>query len=412
MTANHKTSGPVNASLRHDRFGDDAADALIEKVIALRPLLRREALACERNRSMTEPVFSALDELNIWSMLLPRRWGGMGLSSNAMGRVNREIAKGDTSVAWVVQIFNGTNWISSLTADALQEELFRNGPTRICSSFSVAGHAKPVDGGYIINGLWTYNSGCRQAVWGQYLVNIEQPDGTVSPGNFAYVEMKDVEIVDSWYCAGLQGTSSDSARIVDLFVPAHRMLLAQKPAGAHHDQTHCGEPSDFWPIMPLIRSAGLFMMVGAAEAALECALETANKRSIPNTLYKKQADSQVLQRNLGEAASKIDAARLLAHDATTSLDRCALNREAATVDTRAVTKSHAATTLKLVSQSLDSLMTCAGSSAFLLDNPLQRFWRDVNVASRHAIYNPEVGYEVFGRHVLGGEQTAVLQMHI
>jgi alkylation response protein AidB-like acyl-CoA dehydrogenase len=396
-------------------FADDAdrieAD-LIEKIIALRPLLRSEAMAAERQRSMTDRVFKELSALNIWWMILPRRWGGMGLPSSAMGRVNREIAKGDPSVAWVVQIFNGTGWISSMTPDPLQQELFNSGPTCICSSFSTVGTARPVAGGYIINGEWTYNSGSRQANWGQYLVNIEHPDGRVVPGNFAYVKMEDVDIVDTWYCAGLQGTSSDSARVADLFIPEHMMLLADKPAGAHSDQVYFGEPCDYWPIMPLIRSAGLGLILGAAEGALEFALETAGKRSIPNTLYAKQSDSPVLQRNLGEAASKINAARLLALDAAESLDRYALNREEPSITARAVTRAHAATAVKLLTQAVDAIMFGAGSSAFLLSNPLQRYWRDINVAARHAIYNAEVGYEVFGCDILGVEQTSVLPMHI
>ena len=395
-------------ALHHPDFADHREQALLEQVIALRPLLRSEAREGERNRTMTDKVFRALCELDIWWLLLPRRWGGRGLSSAAFSRINREIARGDPSVAWVVQIINGTTWISSLTADALQRDLFGDGPVRICSSFATTGTATPVDGGYIINGEWTYNSGCRQADWGQYLVNIVHPDGSVSPGNFAYVPMKDVRIVDTWYCAGLQGTSSDSAHIADQFIPEHHMLLGTKPAGTHIlDQTLFGEPSDYWPTMPLIRSAGLGLLVGAAEGALELAIETAHQRSVPNTSYKRQADSSVIQHHLGEAASKIKTAWTLAQHASTTLDRLALAREVADLAVRADTKSQASMAVKLLTEALDTLMFGAGSSAFLLDNPLQRFWRDLNVAARHAIYNPDVGFESYGRELLGVQPNIV-----
>jgi alkylation response protein AidB-like acyl-CoA dehydrogenase len=389
---------------RHDSFAVEPETELLQKVTALRPLLRSEAPQGERNRSMTEAVFEELQALNIFAMLTPRRWGGMGLSSSAMSRINREIAKGDPAIAWVVQIINGSTWIGTLTSDRLQEELFSHGMPRICSSFATSGTARPAEGGYIVDGLWTYNSGCRQAQWGQYLVAIEELDGSQQPGNFAYLKTEDLEIVDTWFCAGLQGTSSDSVRARQLFVPAHRVVRADRTFGSDRDfQVHTGEPSDYWPVIPLIRSAGLGLILGAAEGALEVALETAGKRSIPTTTYKRQADAPVVQRSLGEVASKIDSARLLAEDATGLLDRCALRREPPDLAARARTKSHASTAVKLLTQAVDSIMFCAGSSAFLLDNPLQRFWRDINVAARHAIYNPDVGYEIRGRNLLGVE---------
>jgi alkylation response protein AidB-like acyl-CoA dehydrogenase len=413
VAAGGRAGAKLPQSIRRDRFADEHAAELKAQAIALRPLLRSEAQAGERSRSMTDPVLRVLLDLKLFSMLVPRRWGGMGLSATAMMQVNREIAKGDPSVAWVVQIINGCTWIGSLTSDRLQEELFGNGVPQICSSFATSGAARPVKDGYIVNGLWTYNSGSRQSQWGQYLVTIEQPDGRITPGHFAYLPMRDVEIVDTWYCAGLQGTSSDSARVTELFVPAHRMVLAERSFSSERDvQKHAGEPSDWWPTMPLIRSTGLGLLLGTAEAALELALEAAGQRGIPTTTYKRQADAPVWQRNLGEAAASIDTARLLIESATGTFDQLALRREQADAATRARLKGQAATIVKLLTRAVDSVMFGAGSSAFLLDNPLQRFWRDINVAARHAIYNPDIGYEVFGRALLGVDPNIVMPQQI
>jgi alkylation response protein AidB-like acyl-CoA dehydrogenase len=385
-----------------DSFADQQAAYLIEQVIALRPLLRSEMTAAEQQRSITAPVFEALDALGLWKMLVPRRWGGLGLSSTAMSQINFEIAKGDPAVAWVVQIINGTTWISSLTTDRLQAELFADGAPKICSSFAQPGNARPVEGGYIIDGTWSYNSGCRQASWGQYLVNITQPDGTVLPGNFAYVEMRDVEILDTWFCAGMQGTSSDSARIRELFVPEHRMVLVSKPFSFDLDTKKLvGEPCDYWPVFPLIRSAGLALLAGTAEAALELAFEGAKRKGVPNTSYVRQTDSPVIQRNLGEAAGKIRTAKILVETMTRTFDGYALKHEQPDGDVRARSKLDCSMTIELLVDAVNLIMNAAGSSAFMLSNPLQRFWRDLNVAARHAIYNSDAGFEIYGRSVLG-----------
>jgi alkylation response protein AidB-like acyl-CoA dehydrogenase len=131
---------------------------LIAAVRQIRPLLRHNAPLGEAQRSMTDEVLRTLEQLGLWSLLLPPRWGGKGLSSAAFSRINREVAKGDPAVAWVVQIINGCTWIASLTSDRLQEELFSQGIPRFCSSFAVAGTAKPVPGGFLVDGTWDSTS--------------------------------------------------------------------------------------------------------------------------------------------------------------------------------------------------------------------------------------------------------------
>jgi alkylation response protein AidB-like acyl-CoA dehydrogenase len=47
------------------------------------------------------------------------------------------------------------------------------------------------------------------------------------------------------------------------------------------------------------------------------------------------------------------------------------------------------------------LMSVAGSSAFAESNPLQRIWRDSEMAGRHAVANPAISAEAYGRVLLG-----------
>jgi 3-hydroxy-9,10-secoandrosta-1,3,5(10)-triene-9,17-dione monooxygenase len=389
-------------------FATDAEEGLIAAVRQIQPLLRRNAPLGEAQRSMTDEVLHTLEKLGLWSLLLPRRWGGKGLSSAAFSRINREVAKGDPAVAWVVQIINGCTWIASMTSDRLQEELFSQGIPRFCSSFAVAGTAKPVSGGFVVDGTWPYNSGSRQSSWGQYLVNLHRPDGTIAPGNFVYIPMTEVEIKDTWYTVGMQGTSSDSAVGKNIFVPEHRFVSFDKSFGYREPgKKHVGAPSDNWQVFPLIRAAGLGQLVGAVEAALELALEGAQRKPVPNTTYTKQMNSPVIQRNLGEAAAKIDTAALLVDSLCDVQDQAALNSRQFTALERARQKAGCAMTIDLLSAALEKIMFVGGSSAFAHANEMQRFWRDYNTAARHAIYLPDFGYEVYGAMRLGINQTVV-----
>ena len=56
---------------------------------------------------------------------------------------------------------------------------------------------------------------------------------------------------------------------------------------------------------------------------------------------------------------------------------------------------------ELISASVEKMMHLAGSSAFMTKNDLQRFWRDIGVGTRHIAFLPQLGYEVYGRSLLG-----------
>jgi alkylation response protein AidB-like acyl-CoA dehydrogenase len=49
-------------------------------------------------------------------------------------------------------------------------------------------------------------------------------------------------------------------------------------------------------------------------------------------------------------------------------------------------------------------MNAHGASGFADSSPLQRIWRDVNVAARHAVASSTVGNEVYGKALLGVEE--------
>jgi len=383
-------------------FRDELVPGIIEKVRALRPLLRQNAKAGEAQRTPTAEVIKAIDDLGIWWMIVPRRWGGLGLSATAMTRINAELAKGDPSVAWVSQILNGTTWVGTLGSDALQQELYGNGLPRICSAITPPGTAQPVEGGYLVSGRWPYCSGSRQANWAMMGVLRLNADGTKTPACLAYLPMSKVTIEDTWYSVGMQGTGSDTIVAKDVFVPQHMFVPIEKSFNQHEaGKRALGEPSDYYSLVTLVRSTGMGLVVGSAEAMLEIVLEGAKTRGVVTTTYARQTDSQVFLHDVGEAATKIRAARRLIEGTTQAIDEAALQRRALPPEERAELKADSALANELIVSAAEKLMFLSGSSAFFLTNELSRFWRDINVAARHVTNLPNLGYEVHGRGLLG-----------
>jgi 3-hydroxy-9,10-secoandrosta-1,3,5(10)-triene-9,17-dione monooxygenase len=56
---------------------------------------------------------------------------------------------------------------------------------------------------------------------------------------------------------------------------------------------------------------------------------------------------------------------------------------------------------KNVRQAVGILLDVTGSAAFASAGPLQRVWRDLEVACRHRIFVPDSGREGYGRALLG-----------
>ena len=390
-------------------FDEELGAKLISKAKALRPLLMEKADEAEAQRFMTKEVFDALKAERLFDLLIPRRLGGLGLSASAMSQILAEISKGDPSAAWVLQIINGTSWICTLSSDEIQEVLFSNGPIKACGVFAPPGKAKRVDGGYIVNGEWKYSSGSRQSDWAQMGVLRENEDGSWTPGNFVYMRLSELSIKDTWFVTGMQATSSDSIVAKDVFVPEHMMVKFEKPFGFKEEgKINTGAPSDEWPAVTLLRVTSLGLLVGAAEAALEFVTDIAAAKPIATTVYQKAQDSQSFRRELGESSAKIRTARMIMERGTKAIDAAALEKQPLAPSERAMLKAEGALAVELLTQAVDRLMFLAGSSAFNKEQPLQRYWRDLNMGARHIAHHPLVNYELHGARLLDIDEDIVM----
>jgi alkylation response protein AidB-like acyl-CoA dehydrogenase len=389
-------------------FADKAtADAMVAKAKELRPLLMAEAPAGEAQRAPTKAVEKALFDNNILSAMLPKRLGGVGLSFTDYCRMQIEIAKGDPAISWVVQIINGTSWVTSLAPDSVQDVVFANGPAAVCGAYNPPGKARKVDGGWIINGAWPYTSGSRQSTWAQQGVVLEGYDGPVVPGiSMCYIPFKDLTIKDSWYVTGMQGTGSDTSIATDVFIPEGQMVLMNERAGQiDRTKRHFGAPSDLLPVVPVVRTTGIAQLIGAVEAMLEIVTAESNK-PVLTTLIGPRSGSGAYMRDLGEAAANLDTAKLILFHLVGEFDRVALSDGELTIADKARHRAQCAQMIKLVHSASESLMFQSGSSAFSTEKPISRYWKDVSMALRHIQNIPTIGYEIFGRNIAGGDMIS------
>src|SRR5271156_5577414 len=81
--------------------GATPVDALCDAARRLVPEIRGRALKMERAARLDDDLIDALDDAGLFSILVPRRWGGPGLGVTELYQVSEILGSADLSTAWV-----------------------------------------------------------------------------------------------------------------------------------------------------------------------------------------------------------------------------------------------------------------------------------------------------------------------
>jgi len=123
------------------------------------------------------------------------------------------------------------------------------------------------------------------------------------------------------------------------------------------------------------------------------------RRGITYTSSARQADSSVVQHRAAEAALKIEGARVQALRAVDEMHEMAGSGRQ--LDYQARVRGVVGYSVKLLRDAIDTLMLIGGANAFAEKSPLQRLWRDANIATRHALLATDSALEIYGHALLG-----------
>jgi alkylation response protein AidB-like acyl-CoA dehydrogenase len=213
----------------------------------------------------------------------------------------------------------------------------------------------------------------------------------------------DVRIEDTWFMAGMKGTGSNTIVAQDAFVPEHRFLPYPQAFSGVYRTEHTDEAvyrAAFVPVTVLILAGA---QLGAARAALEYVIARAPTRGITHTTFSTQRESAGFQMLVAEAAMRIDTALLHGLRAADDLDEAANQNRQLDLTARARVRMDTALVAKYCREAIELLVQAHGTSSLADSNRLQRLWRDVHVASHHAITEWQVNLEVYGKALLGVE---------
>ncbi|MFG2767630.1 acyl-CoA dehydrogenase family protein [Streptomyces rubiginosohelvolus] len=386
-----------------------AREELVERAAALRPLLRAQAARADEERVIAPEVMEALSEAGIFRLLTPRRFGGHETDLRTLTEVSETLGEADGATAWTAMIISVTNWLASLFSDEAQEDVFGADPdARVTGVAAPTGVGCRVPGGWSVSGKWAYNSGAPHATWAAVGALLQDEQGGVVDQALVLIPAAELTIEDTWHTAGMRGTASNTLISRDVFVPEHRVLSVPAASqGVYSRSFRKDEPlySSMFGSMLLLCLTG--PLLGLGTAALNTVTSAALDKPLSFTVHGRQADSVGVQMQLAEAALRLRTARLHVYDAVDQVDRSGGSLE---YEARTQVRAQAGYAAQNIIDAIGTLLNVHGAGAFADSNPLQRIWRDANVAARHAGLVPAVGFEAYGKSLLGIAEPVTLMV--
>ncbi len=382
-----------------DAANASAAD-LLTRVRALAPSIAEHADEAERQRKPVDAIIHALEETGVFRAYVPRRFGGYEIDTDTYIDIGLAISEACTSSGWVTTFYMEHNWMLAQFPPETQQAIFGAQPYILApASISPNGRAEAVADGYRISGRWAWGTGVMHADWvilNGLVTDSERPD----PRLFI-VPRESIEVADTWYCDGMEGTGSNDMIAENLFVPAaYSESLAGMALGRGSGALWHESPCYRHPMLPLLTIAAATPALGAARRALALFKERLGARALYGTTSP-QAQRQAAQIRLGDVAAQIDAAETILRQVGRDLTVWGHREDVCPAEERARLRLLVAQVVRTCRDAVTRIMEASGASAHLKPHPMQRIQRDVNTLSCHTVFDLEIGAENYGRLLLG-----------
>jgi alkylation response protein AidB-like acyl-CoA dehydrogenase len=399
------------------RLSIPTPDELVERARAMVPEIRACAEEAERDRNVPQHIIDRVREAELLRTCRPAEFDGFEYDGEVALKIALTISAADASTGWAVNnaVSNGRS-LAHFPIET-QREIWGGGEDPFaCACFAPTGTAAPAEGGYVLNGRWSFASGIDRSSWvklGAFIVEKGQSPsphrgpGQAHEGAFFLLPIEDVEVIDNWFVCGLAATGSKDVAVHDKFVPARRVLtFADSRAGTTPGAKYYKNPNYRMPL--LIHGASMLAStaVGAAKGALDDFLAMTTGRKTRGALAGgglQMIEFATVQLRVAEAAASVEAAELILLTDMRNMTAKLYAGEEITVADRIRCRRNQAYVTRLAVQAIESLNAATGGYGLHLSNPIQRAWRDANAVARHVSLNWDAVGTMYGQHVFGLE---------
>lgn len=357
----------------------------------------------KRDRERIWPVaeLDAFSQSGLWSINVPKAFGGPELSYATLAKVIEIISAADSSIGQVAQNHLGVVAAIRTVSDKDQQKLLfaevLKG-TRFGNAFSEFGSKRAADfetrftdaGDYVVvNGRKFYSSGALLA----HLVPIVALDDE----GRAWYAIADrgapgLTVIDDWSSFGQRTTLSGTVIIDNVKVPKTHLV----PGYKGYDK-----PTADGAIFQIIQVA---VDTGIAQAAIDETVSFVRTRSrawIDSGVDNAWDDPYTIQA-IGDLTLRLHAAQALLEKAGLAIDRAVIEPTTETVaHAQIVTAEAKILSTEIAIAATNKLFELAGTRSTLAEHNLDRHWRN---ARTHTLHDPvRWKYSILGKYFLNGE---------
>ncbi|WP_217558178.1 acyl-CoA dehydrogenase family protein [Streptomyces sp. GbtcB6] len=348
----------------------------------------------ERNRRLTPELVDALRDSGLMRCGATKALGAAQASPAVSLECAETIARGDAATGWCVSIALTSSLLAAyLPAQGAAETLGHPGSIA-AGVWAPRAKARPVDGGVIVSGRWSFCSGITHAnyFFGGCVLDDGRGDKDGAPTLRAVgIPTAELRIVDTWHTSGLRGTGSHDAVAEDVFVPAHRVLsLADGPL--------TDAPLYRFPIYGYFALSIAAATLGNARGSIDDLLDLAGHK-VATGSRRTLAEKSTTQAAVAQAEAALRAARAFFYSVIDDAWQAASTGETVGLAHRTGLRLAAAHAARTSAKVVHAMYDLGGGSAIYDDSPLQRRFRDATTATAHLQVSPAM-WETTGRILL------------
>lgn len=365
---------------------------MLEALTPVLPRIRAAADEIETGRRLPLELVHALADAGVFRLCVPRSLGGVEAHPRELVDILATIAAADGSAGWCAMIGANAGVVSAYLAEPVAREIYGRDPRTVTGGvYAPRGAAVASDGGWRVSGRWPFASGSEHCAW--LMAGCLVRDGGAPTARMMLLPAADVRILDTWDVAGLRGTGSHDMIVEDVFVPTDRSvcIVTDRP---------CADGALYaFPVLGLLAIGIGAVALGIARAAIDELVRLAREKT-PQGSRRTLAERGVVQAQVAEAEALVRSGRAFVDDAIDRAWRAAETGGAIpTVDRVALrlAATHATTN---AARATDLAYAAGGGTSIYATSPLQRCFRDVHVATQHAMVAGST-LELAGRVLLG-----------
>jgi SfnB family sulfur acquisition oxidoreductase len=359
--------------------------------------------AAERDRDRIWPVkeLDAFSQSGLWSINVPKAYGGPEVSYATLAKVVEIISAADSSIGQISQNHLGVVAAIRTVSDEAQNKLLfaeiLKG-TRFGNAFSEFGSKRAVDfetrftdhGDHVVvTGQKFYSTGALLA----HLVPIVALD---DQGRAWYAiaerDAPGLTVIDDWSAFGQRTTLSGTVILDRVKVPKTHLVPGYKGYEV---------PTADGAIFQIIQVA---VDTGIAKAAIDDTVDfvRTKSRAWVDSGFEKATDDPYTLQAIGDLTLRLHAAQALLREAGHAIDRAILDPTAETVaHAQIVTAEAKILSTEVAIAATNKLFELAGTRSTLAEHALDRHWRN---ARTHTLHDPvRWKYSILGKYFLNGE---------